>query len=80
MDAGKDSHRNVARIVTDDHPGPMAAAVLGSLGTDATRLVSVDLVRPSLETVFLALTGRAYASDNDGSTDAPAPETVEDDA
>ena len=38
---------------------------MGSLGADAERLVSVDLSRPSLETVFLAVTGRAYSSDVD---------------
>ncbi len=75
--ARADIDGSVARVVTDEHPGPTAAAVLGSLGADAERLVSVDLVRPSLETVFLALTGRAYTSDVD--TGAPA-ETVEDDA
>ncbi|MDQ3145914.1 MAG: ABC transporter ATP-binding protein [Actinomycetota bacterium] len=70
---------SVARVVTDDHPGPMAAAVLGSLGADAERLVSVDLVRPSLETVFLALTGRTYTSDA-GVAVGAGTETVEDNA
>ncbi len=48
-----------------DQPGPTAAALVGSLGSAADRLVSVDLSRPSLETVFLAVTGRSYASDVD---------------
>ncbi len=51
--------------VTTDRPGPDAAALVGSLGADAERLVSVDLSRPSLETVFLAVTGRAYTIDVD---------------
>jgi ABC-2 type transport system ATP-binding protein len=55
---------SIARFSTD-HPGPDAAALVGSLGAAAERLVSVDLSRPSLETVFLAVTGRAYSSDVD---------------
>jgi ABC-2 type transport system ATP-binding protein len=55
---------SVARVTTD-RPGPEAAALIGSLGADADRLISVDLSRPSLETVFLAVTGRAYSSDVD---------------
>lgn len=75
--ARADIDGSVARVVTDEHPGPTAAAVLGSLGADAERLVSVDLVGPSLESVFLTLTGRAYTSDGDASA---SPETVEDNA
>lgn len=76
--AGAEVDRSTARIITHERPGPTAAAAVGSLGADAERLVSVDLVRPSLETVFLALTGRAYSSD--GVTAAPdtaAPDTEE---
>ena len=48
----------------DRPPGPRGGG--GSwLGPDAERLVSVDLSRPSLETVFLAITGRAYRSDDE---------------
>ena len=50
---------SVARVATD-RPGVDAAALVGGLGDAADRLVSVDLSRPSLETVFLAVTGRAY--------------------
>lgn len=55
---------SVARIATEQ-PGIDAAAIVGSLGAAAEHLVSVDLSRPSLETVFLAVTGRAYRSDVD---------------
>jgi ABC-2 type transport system ATP-binding protein len=55
---------SIVRFATD-RPGPDAAAIVGGLGSHAERLVSVDLARPSLETVFLAITGRAYASDDD---------------
>ena len=53
---------SVARIVTD-RPGVDAAAIVGHLGSDAERLLGVDIHRPSLETVFLAVTGRAYSAD-----------------
>ncbi len=56
---------SVARVSTDDHPGPLAARLVGGLGADAERLVSVDLTPPSLETVFLAVTGRTYSEDAD---------------
>jgi ABC-2 type transport system ATP-binding protein len=73
--AGATIDRSIARIVTDK-PGPVAAAVVGSLGAHAEHLVSVDLTRPSLETVFLAVTGRTYSSDDpteaDGAAVAPA--------
>ena len=55
---------SIARIATE-RPGPEAARAVGSLAADSERLVSVDLSRPSLETVFLAVTGRAYSSDVD---------------
>ena len=55
---------STARFITD-RPGPKAADVLGSIGSLADRLVSVDLSRPSLETVFMAVTGRAYSADVD---------------
>ncbi len=54
----------VLRLATD-HPGTSVNGLLAALGPEAERLVSVDLSRPSLETVFLAITGRAYRSDVD---------------
>ncbi|MHB8467505.1 MAG: ATP-binding cassette domain-containing protein, partial [Acidimicrobiales bacterium] len=46
--------------IYSDHPGVDAAKVLTGLGADAVRLRSVEIVVPSLESVFLALTGRRY--------------------
>ncbi|HEX7135082.1 MAG TPA: ABC transporter ATP-binding protein [Iamia sp.] len=60
---------SIARAETDDHPGPLAARLIGGLGADAERLARVDLTPPSLETVFLAVTGRAYAADGPGDLD-----------
>ncbi|HMC52518.1 MAG TPA: ABC transporter ATP-binding protein, partial [Acidimicrobiales bacterium] len=43
-----------------DQPALEAAATLARLGDHARRLRSVDIVTPSLEAVFLSLTGRRY--------------------
>jgi ABC-2 type transport system ATP-binding protein len=51
--------------VYSDKPGADAPAVLSSLGSDAARLRSVELVSPSLEAVFLDLTGRRYLSEDE---------------
>jgi ABC-2 type transport system ATP-binding protein len=42
------------------HPGQAAALVLEQLGTSVGELRSFEIVTPSLETVFLELTGRRY--------------------
>jgi ABC-2 type transport system ATP-binding protein len=41
--------------------GAEPAAVVSSLGAEAARLRSLEIVRPSLESVFLGLTGRRWA-------------------
>jgi ABC-2 type transport system ATP-binding protein len=50
---------DVLRITTHD-PAAAAAAVIANLGPDTVRLRGIDLLRPSLDSVFLALTGRRY--------------------
>jgi len=52
------------RVYGDDPAGD-AAIVLGRLGAHAGRLRAIELVAPSLESVFLALTGRRYTDDSD---------------
>ena len=52
--------------IRTDRPAAMAAEVMAGLGADADRLAAVELARPSLDTVFLALTGRAYRADDEG--------------
>ena len=47
------------RVPTSD-PGRTAAELLGCLGSDAAGLCAVEVVRPSLESVFLTVTGRRY--------------------
>jgi len=44
----------------------VAADVLGGLGPDAARLKSIEVLQGSLDSVFLALTGRRYKQDADG--------------
>lgn len=47
-----------------ERPGVAMADIIGQLGADADRVLSVDVLRPSLESVFLALTGRYYDSEH----------------
>jgi ABC-2 type transport system ATP-binding protein len=44
-----------------EQPATLAASAVSALGPDAERLRSLEIVRPSLESVFLALTGRRWA-------------------
>jgi ABC-2 type transport system ATP-binding protein len=53
---------STVRIPTPD-PGAVAARLLPSLGAEAGALRSVEILRPSLESVFLAVTGRSFAAD-----------------
>jgi ABC-2 type transport system ATP-binding protein len=49
------------RIPSDD-PAARAAVLLPRLGADARTLQSIEIVRPSLESVYLSVTGRRYES------------------
>jgi ABC-2 type transport system ATP-binding protein len=51
--------------VRSERPAETAAVLLGELGPDAARLRSVEILAPSLESVFLALTGRRFSADAD---------------
>ena len=46
-------------------PAVDAARILAGLGEDAVRLRGLEIVTPSLESVFLALTGRRYTPGDD---------------
>ncbi len=50
------------RIPADD-PAARAAEILPALGSDARLLSSIEIARPSLESVYLAVTGRRYATE-----------------
>ena len=49
------------------HPAGEVAGILGDLGPDMTRVRGIDLVTPSLESVFLSVTGRRYVGDSEPS-------------
>jgi ABC-2 type transport system ATP-binding protein len=49
----------LVRIPTDD-PASTAAQLLRRLGADTAGLSAIEVVRPSLESVFLNITGRRY--------------------
>ncbi|HEY7136141.1 MAG TPA: ATP-binding cassette domain-containing protein, partial [Acidimicrobiia bacterium] len=53
---------SAVRIPTDD-PASTAARLLPRLGSDAASLRAIEVVRPSLESVFLSVTGRRYVHD-----------------
>lgn len=44
-----------------DRPGELLAAAMAQLGTHAEHIIAVEVLRPSLESVFIQLTGRRYA-------------------
>jgi ABC-2 type transport system ATP-binding protein len=59
----------VVRIATPD-PAAALALVVANLGVDAQRLRGVELIRPSLDSVFVSLTGRRYDAEDFGVTAA----------
>jgi ABC-2 type transport system ATP-binding protein len=54
---------SMVRIPADD-PTRTAAELLPRLGTHAADLRSIEVVRPSLESVFLTVTGRRYRAES----------------
>jgi len=65
-------------LITTDNAAEAAAAVLGQLGANAIRLRNVELVRPSLDAIYLTLTEQRYseqpaaAGDSDAGQAPPA--------
>ncbi len=60
--AHMDVDGSVLRVHTRE-PGAVTAAILEDLGARASELRSLEVVQPSLEAVFLELTGRRYQPD-----------------
>ena len=58
--------------IATDRPGVTTAAVVQGLGESASRLESIEIVRPSLETVYLNLTGRRFRQADLEGADAAA--------
>lgn len=63
--AGGQANGPTVQIRSND-PGGDLPGVLAQLGPDVARLKAVNLVRPSLESVFLAISGRAYRNEEAG--------------
>jgi ABC-2 type transport system ATP-binding protein len=53
-------------------PGRAAASALMAAGEAASRLRSLEIVQPGLESVYLALTGRRYSEDQEEAVDVVA--------
>lgn len=51
--------------IRSDNPAVSAAGALTALGADAHRLRSIEIVHPSLETVYLGLTGRRFEQEEE---------------
>jgi ABC-2 type transport system ATP-binding protein len=66
---------STATLRTPD-PARAAAGILGRLNGSTERLRSVDIVRPSLEAAYLALTGRRSNEDTDEKTEEVIDELV----
>jgi ABC-2 type transport system ATP-binding protein len=73
--AGFEVAGSVATLRTPD-PAHAAATVLGQLNGSSARLRSVDIVRPSLEAAYLALTGRRSNEDITAKTEEVIDELV----
>lgn len=54
-------------------PAATAARTLAALGEEAARLRGIEIIRPTLESVYLSVTGRRYRPDDDPPTPAHGP-------
>jgi ABC-2 type transport system ATP-binding protein len=61
---------SLIRIKTD-RPNKVAADIISTLGAEAARLTDIEIVRPSLDAVYLELTERRYRSGEEP-TEEPA--------
>lgn len=50
---------SVMRVTTDD-PGRATAQILEQLGAESSRVEGIEIIKPSLETAYLAITGHRY--------------------
>jgi ABC-2 type transport system ATP-binding protein len=66
--------------VRTSRPSADFAEILGRLGGDLARLRAAEIIRPSLESVFLELTGRRYDGPHGGGGSAFAAANVVTDA
>jgi len=68
---GGEATREGSRLrIKTDNAAETAAAALGQLGAHAIRLRNVELVRPSLDAIYLTLTEQRYSEGAGGEKDA----------
>jgi ABC-2 type transport system ATP-binding protein len=75
--AGFEIAGSVATLRTSD-PAQAAAEILARLNGSTERLRGVDIVRPSLEAAYLALTGRRSNEDTDSGAARASEEAIDD--
>jgi ABC-2 type transport system ATP-binding protein len=67
------THEGSMLRIKTERPSEAAAAAIGALGDHAVRLRSVQLVRPSLDAIYLALTEQRYTAAEPVTPDGAAP-------
>lgn len=61
---------SVMRVAAHD-PGQAIPRILAALGTHTSRITAIEIIRPSLETAYLTLTGRRYTERDQINVAAP---------
>lgn len=64
---------NVLRLKTHD-PSGAAAEMMNRLGSDVERVRDVEIMRPSLDSLYVALTEQRYSSGDAEAAGQPAPD------
>jgi ABC-2 type transport system ATP-binding protein len=59
--------------IKSNHPAQVAADAFARLGVHGARLLNVEVIRPSLESVYLALTETRYSGTHETPENAPLP-------
>ena len=77
LDGFPDATRDGNRLrITAANPATTAAAALSALRPGDPPLAGLDIVQPTLEAVYLAVTGRRFAVDDDGPAAEGAPDVA----
>lgn len=66
LDARVQADGSVLRVASPSAPSVTLPAMLAALGAEVGRIRTIEVIEPGLEGVYLALTGRRYASDGEG--------------
>lgn len=71
-DIGRGERNGAVLRVPEAQPARAIPALIDGLGDDARKLDGVEIIRPNLDAVFLALTGRRYDETGNGDDTADA--------